>query len=230
MPRCSQNGGGRPVLTERPSDALPPADFASTTADLAAKWDRPIDEERCMAGLLYPKVFDDFMTFCASKTAVSVYLPTPVYFYGFDVGQKCTIPALPAPLAKMECGIDTAEALVDVTLELKRVGPLKKDRMRTVVFAVNGKDQHVEVKNPAAEGEFDGLIEDGMKKPAAPHVVMGNGSPCECPEGTPCKCSPVGQFSDADSEVAGRTHSPQARGTSKKRERPYWSKVSSGTP
>ena len=73
----------------------------------------------------------------------------------------------------MELGIDAADALVDVTLELKRVGPLKKDRMRTVVFAVNGKEQHVEVKNPAAEGEFDGPMADPADATHVPAPMPG---------------------------------------------------------
>ena len=34
-----------------------------------------------------PKVFDDFMKYCKENTAISVYLPTPVFFYSFALGQ-----------------------------------------------------------------------------------------------------------------------------------------------
>ncbi|KAH8072670.1 pyruvate carboxylase [Aureococcus anophagefferens] len=109
----------------------------------------------------YPdSVFDDFMRFCVDETCVSVYLPTPVYLHGLAVGQTARLASLPAPLAKLECGVDAVDAVVDVDVTLKRVGPLKAGRMRTPVFDVNGAEQRVEVKNPAPEGEFDGPMAD----------------------------------------------------------------------
>ena len=78
--------GDRKPLTTRPSAALPPADFAAEAARLAAAHGRPLDAERTMASVLYPKVFDDFMRFCVDETCVSVYLPTPVYLHGLAVG------------------------------------------------------------------------------------------------------------------------------------------------
>ncbi|EGB12997.1 hypothetical protein AURANDRAFT_52076 [Aureococcus anophagefferens] len=152
--------GDRKPLTTRPSAALPPADFGAEAARLAAAHGRPLDAERTMASVLYPKVFDDFMRFCVDETCVSVYLPTPVYLHGLAVGQTARLASLPAPLAKLECGVDAVDAVVDVDVTLKRVGPLKAGRMRTLVFDVNGAEQRVEVKNPAPEGEFDGPMAD----------------------------------------------------------------------
>jgi pyruvate carboxylase len=160
--------GDRKPLTTRPSAALPPADFGAEAARLAAAHGRPLDAERTMASVLYPKVFDDFMRFCVDETCVSVYLPTPVYLHGLAVGQTARLASLPAPLAKLECGVDAADAVVDVDVTLKRVGPLKAGRMRTLVFDVNGAEQRVEVKNPAPEGEFDGPMADAAD---AAHVA-----------------------------------------------------------
>ncbi|KAH8081013.1 pyruvate carboxylase [Aureococcus anophagefferens] len=152
--------GDRKPLTTRPSAALAPADFGAEAARLAAAHGRPLDAERTMASVLYPKVFDDFMRFCVDETCVSVYLPTPVYLHGLAMGQTARLASLPAPLAKLECGVDAVDAVVDVDVTLKRVGPLKAGRMRTLVFDVNGAEQRVEVKNPAPEGEFDGPMAD----------------------------------------------------------------------
>merc|ERR1712185_631598 len=77
---------GKTPLTDRPSAALPPADFAGATRELSAKWSLPVDDERVMSSFMYPKVFDDFMRHCAEQTAISVYLPTPVFFYSFALG------------------------------------------------------------------------------------------------------------------------------------------------
>mmetsp|Transcript_6346 Transcript_6346/g.19249 ORF Transcript_6346/g.19249 Transcript_6346/m.19249 type:complete len:1231 (+) Transcript_6346:36-3728(+) len=147
---------GLEPLVERPSKALPPADFAKVKAELG------LDDERASASLLYPKVFADYRKFCDQQTALCAYLPTPVFFYSFDLGQTVVVP-VPAHLAEQELG----KKADSVTLTLKRVGPLKKGRMRTVVFDVDGLEQSVEVKNPAAEGEFDGPMAD----PADPSNV-----------------------------------------------------------
>ncbi|KAJ1445024.1 hypothetical protein M885DRAFT_626577 [Pelagophyceae sp. CCMP2097] len=156
--------GVKPQLTQRPSAALPPADAEQTGADLSAKWGKHFDDERISSALLYPKVFDDFMKFCETKTAISVYLPTPVFFYAFEVGQTAIIEGLPAPLAEIECGVRCEAPTVDVTITLKRVGPVKAGRMRTVVFDVDGREEHVEVAQPTADGEFAGLMADSSNE------------------------------------------------------------------
>ena len=151
---------GKTPLTDRPSAALPPADFAGATRELSAKWSLPVDDERVMSSFMYPKVFDDFMRHCAEQTAISVYLPTPVFFYSFALGQTATLEGLPAALAKAELGVETERPVVDVDVTLKRVGPLKKGNMRTVVFDVMGRTQHVDVKDVAGDDEFDGPMAD----------------------------------------------------------------------
>ena len=166
--------GGRPVLAGRPSANLPPCDLQAAAKTLAADFGRPLDAERTMAAVLYPKVFADFMAFCEAKTCVSVYLPTPVFFHGLALGQKVTLKALPAPLAKLELGLEPSTPVVDVDLALTRVGPLKAGRMRTVVFEVNGAEQRVEVKNPAPEGAFDGPMADKDDPTHVPSPMPGS--------------------------------------------------------
>ena len=97
---------------------------------------------------------------CAEATAISVYLPTPVFFYSFAIGQTATLEGLPAALAQAELGVETEQPVVDVAVTLKRVGPLKKGNMRTVVFDVMGRTQHVDVKDVAGDDEFDGPMAD----------------------------------------------------------------------
>ena len=87
--------GDRKPLTTRPSAALAPADFGAEAARLAAAHGRPLDAERTMASVLYPKVFDDFMRFCVDETCVSVYLPTPVYL--------CLLYTSPSPRDGLLC-------------------------------------------------------------------------------------------------------------------------------
>jgi acetyl-CoA carboxylase carboxyl transferase alpha subunit/acetyl-CoA carboxylase carboxyl transferase beta subunit len=151
-------------LTERPSAALPPADFEGTRAALSKKFGKDLDADRTMSALLYPKVFDDYMKFCAEKSAMLALMPTPVYFYSFGVGQSVTIEKVPSDWASSELGLTVPEGeTIDVAITLKRVGPSKAGKLRTVIFDVNGQEQQVEVKDKAAEGEFDG-----------PMAVQGN--------------------------------------------------------
>jgi len=151
-------------LTERPSAALPPADFEGTRTALSTKFGKDLDADRTMSALLYPKVFDDYMKFCAEKSAMLALMPTPVYFYSFGVGQSVTIEKVPSDWASSELGLTVSEGeTIDVTITLKRVGPSKAEKLRTIIFDVNGQEQQVEVKDKAAEGEFDG-----------PMAVQGN--------------------------------------------------------
>mmetsp|Transcript_13785 Transcript_13785/g.44957 ORF Transcript_13785/g.44957 Transcript_13785/m.44957 type:complete len:1276 (-) Transcript_13785:333-4160(-) len=169
---------GKPQLAERPSAALPPADFEKTKTELASKYGiTEVTDELCSAALLYPKVFEDYVTFCQKKTAVAAAIPTPVFWYSFDVGQTCTITCPTPQKAKEELGgpfsRDDDDAKLDATITLKRVGPLKAGRMRTVVFDVDGAEQHVEVKQPAAEGEFDGPMADAADPTHVPSPMPG---------------------------------------------------------
>jgi pyruvate carboxylase len=72
-----------------------------------------------------------------------------------------------APAALVKAGADASvdvtgdgSELMNVTVEMRRVGPLKAGSMRTVVLAVNGKEQHVEVKDSSGKFEFTGPMAD----------------------------------------------------------------------
>jgi len=102
-------------------------------------------------------------------------LPTPVFFYGLPLGETVAV-QIPRDLAPAE--LDTTTSANDdddvvVKLTLKRVGPLKKGRMRTVIIDVDGVEQAVEVKNPAAEGEFDGPMADPANPAHVPSPMPG---------------------------------------------------------
>jgi pyruvate carboxylase len=87
------------------------------------------------------------------------YLPTPVYLYGMNPGDKFEM-QVPLALAQQSalCYLtdQPEEKRVSVSVELKRVGPLKAGSMRSVVFSVNGREQIVEVKDSSGKFEFTG--------------------------------------------------------------------------
>ncbi|KAJ8599301.1 hypothetical protein CTAYLR_008844 [Chrysophaeum taylorii] len=138
---------GKTPLTERPSAVLPPADFDKIRSELG------VDEYRAMSAILYPKVFADYQKFCAEKTELAHLIPTPVFWHSFEIGQSIRV--------KGE------------KITLTRVGPVKAGRMRTIVFDVDGREQRVEVKSPASEGEFDGPMADASNPNHVPSPMPG---------------------------------------------------------
>ncbi|CAM9750893.1 unnamed protein product [Pylaiella littoralis] len=163
--------GDKKPLTTRPSAALPPADFAAVKAALQeGKCGQVLGEvtdELVVSSLLYPKVFDDYVSEVDKSSTLLTSLPTPVFWYGLVVGQEFSIsPADPADLllkgdASNGNGGGSAEgAATDVKIRLERVGPAKKGGMRTVSFTVGGAVQNVEVKDSVTGNDFDGPMAD----------------------------------------------------------------------
>jgi pyruvate carboxylase len=164
---------GAPRRTVRAGLVLPPADFAAHIAELSKKFGCAISPEESMSALMYPQVFNDYMTRKQKKGPLLRYLPTPVYLYGMLPGDKFE---MTAPAGLVKAGADpsvdaegahaNADASMKVTVqvEMRRVGPLKAGSMRTVVLAVNGKEQHVEVKDSSGKFEFTGPMADASKQ------------------------------------------------------------------
>ena len=146
--------------------SLPPANFEENIAALNKKWCGPdgfpeevISAEQGMSCLMYPKVFSDYMARRRAKGRCLQYLPTPVYFYGMVPGQRflMTVPAkLMSDITKIP---ETDEQEGHVAIELKRVCPLK-DGQRKIVFEVNGKEQHCDIKDSSGAFVFEGPMAD----------------------------------------------------------------------
>jgi pyruvate carboxylase len=144
---------------------LPPADFKANIAALSAKFNRPISPEEGMSSLMYPKVFEDFMKAEAKKGQLVRYIPSPVYLYGMVPGTSFVMSVPPAavpPGALDDLRLDSAQLAqyegpngINVMITLERISPLK-DRHRTVVFRINGKEQHVSVKDTSGAFVFEG--------------------------------------------------------------------------
>jgi pyruvate carboxylase len=148
--------------TVRAGLVLPPADFVAYSEGLSKKWGRAITPEEGMSSLMYPQVFADFMARREQKGLLLKYLPTPVYLYGLLPGESFTMTSVPVAAAK-DANVVGAEAAVDITVTLKRVGPLRGGNMRTVLFSVNGKDQQHDVKDSSGKFEFLGPMADSSK-------------------------------------------------------------------
>jgi pyruvate carboxylase len=146
---------GAPKLTIRAGLALPPIDFQENISTLSKKFQLDITPEQGMSSIMYPKVFSDYMTRLKAKSRLLRYLPTPVYFYAMEPGQKFTM-TVPSSLAREAINDFTSSAdNTDITIELRRVGPLKGGK-RTIVFSVNGMEQSTDIRDSAGEFVFEG--------------------------------------------------------------------------
>ena len=142
---------------------LTPADFKANIESLSAKWNCQISPEEGMSSLMYPKVFDDFMKAREKKSDIVRFIPTLVYFYGMLPGSKfeMTLPfSKLSPGALSDLKVDNqsqsgASDDIKVTIVLERISPLK-EKHRTVIFKVNGKEQHVNVKDTSGVFVFEG--------------------------------------------------------------------------
>jgi pyruvate carboxylase len=121
--------GGKPALTLRPGELLPPADLEAERAAAESKVGRTITENELASYLMYPKVFADY---AADRTAfgdVSA-LPTSVFFYGMDSGQEINI------------DLERGKTLI---VHYVTTSDPHEDGTRTVFFELNGQPRPIRV-------------------------------------------------------------------------------------
>jgi pyruvate carboxylase len=129
---------GEKPSTARPGSLLGDADFAAQTAEAEKRLGRRIDDQELASYLLYPKVFTDFAGAQRKYGPVAV-LPTPIYFYGMQVGDETNF------------AIETGKALV---VRLQAVGEIDEEGQVRVFFELNGQPRVVKVPNRAATGSL----------------------------------------------------------------------------
>ena len=128
---------GLPMLQGRPSDGMAPFDFAKATAHVAGRMEHPPLVRDVVSYALYPRVMDEFFAFQNRCGDVSL-LPTPVYFYGLDMGQEVWIE------------LEPGKTLV-VSLEAK--SDPDEDGNVTVYWKLNGQNRQVVVADRSLQKE-----------------------------------------------------------------------------
>jgi len=128
---------GEPVLSGRPSDGMEPFDFEAAKAHCAARMGRAPEDRDVVSYALYPRVLDDYFAFRTRCSDVSL-LPTPVYFYGLEMGQEVWIE------------LERGKALL-VSLEAR--SEPDDEGLVTVYFKLNGQNRQVVVPDRSLEGE-----------------------------------------------------------------------------
>ena len=130
---------GMPILTGRPSDGMKPFDFGKATEHVRHRLGAEPAVRDVVSYALYPRVLDDFFAFQSRCGDVSL-LPTPIYFYGLDMGQEAWIE------------IEPGKTLV-VSLEAK--SEPDEDGHVTVYFKLNGQSRQVVVADRSLAKETE---------------------------------------------------------------------------
>ncbi|SEA11431.1 pyruvate carboxylase [Desulfuromusa kysingii] len=125
---------GEPPLTHRPGELLEPVDFSLKKESLELKLGHQVSERDVLSAVLYPGVFEEFDRFRQEYSDVSV-LPTPVFFYGLDIGNEVTI------------DIEAGKTLI---VKLNAIGRVREDGTRNVYFELNGEPRSTTIKDLGA--------------------------------------------------------------------------------
>ncbi len=122
---------GREPLTERPGKVLAPVDIEKARAEAGKKVHRQLGDRDLASYLMYPKVFADYAEHRRVYSDLSV-LPTPVHFYGPEVGDELSIE------------IERGKTLIVRHLA---IGEPNDDGIRNVFFELNGQPRTVRVQD-----------------------------------------------------------------------------------
>jgi pyruvate carboxylase len=123
--------GSEVPFTARPGERLAPVDLDSARAQLQEQMPRAISDHEFASGLMYPKVFVDYMADRSHFGDVSV-LPTRAYFYGLEPGEEITI------------DLEKGKHLI---VRFVASSEVHDDGTRTVFFELNGQPRSVKVQD-----------------------------------------------------------------------------------
>lgn len=128
---------GEQPLTCRPGELLEPVDFNKKKQELETKLGHNVNDCDVLSAVLYPGVYEEFDSHRQEYSDTS-FLPTPVFFYGLDVGDEVSI------------DIEAGKTLI---IKLNAVGRVHDDGTRNIYFELNGEPRVVTVRDLAAESD-----------------------------------------------------------------------------
>lgn len=142
-------------LTCRPGELLEPIDFQAKKAELEKKLGQKVTDRDVLSAVLYPGVLEEFIRH-RQKYSDTSFLPTPVFFYGLDVGDEVSI------------DIQAGKTLI---IKLNAIGRVHEDGTRNIYFELNGEPRQVTVKDLSVETEGSASVKadpDDPKQVGAP--------------------------------------------------------------
>ncbi len=128
---------GEQPLTCRPGELLEPVDFVLKKDELEKKLGHQVRDEDVLSAVLYPGVYEEYDRFRQEYSDTSV-LPTPVFFYGLDVGDEVTI------------DIEAGKTLI---VKLSAIGRVREDGTRNIYFELNGEPRSATVRDDSVESD-----------------------------------------------------------------------------
>ena len=126
---------GRPAITDRAGEHLPPYDFDGARQRLETRLGRAPSEQELLSNALYPDLYDEYVKHEDTFGDVSI-LPTPAFLYGLEVGEEISV------------DIEEGKTLI---VKLVAIGGLTPDGHRMVYFELNGQPREVVVKDAGAD-------------------------------------------------------------------------------
>lgn len=151
---------GKTPITCRPGELLPPVDFEKIRSDLAKRMNRTPSNREVLSYALYPKVFDDFLSFIKKYGDLSM-MDSPLFFDGLIRGTPFDV--------------ELAEGKIFI-IELIQIGKIDSDGNRRVVFEVNGNRREMTILDKTYRSEKAAVSSTQMADPDNPKEI-GAGIP-----------------------------------------------------
>lgn len=125
---------GADYITERPGLLLPDEDFDRIRQEFRDELDEELSDRQVLSAALYPKVYRDYKKFRKEYGDLS-YMPTDTFFNGLALGE--------------ETEVFFGEGVSHV-VKLVRVGRLRADGKRRMVYEIDGFRRALFVQDPNA--------------------------------------------------------------------------------
>ncbi len=142
----------RKPIEGRAAEGLPPADFAAAGQKVRELIGREPRVRDTLSYLLYPKVYQEYTSHAKTYSDTS-RLPTPVFFYGQEVGEEISV------------DIEEGKTLI---IKFLTVSEPHADGTRTVFFELNGQPREVSIVDDSLEATAHGAVK---ADPADPKQV-----------------------------------------------------------
>jgi pyruvate carboxylase len=125
----------RKPIKGRAAAGLPDADFDAAIEKVRGLIPREPTRRDALSYLLYPKVYEEYASHARHYSDTS-RLPTPVFFYGQEIGEEITV------------AIEEGKTLI---IKFLTISEPHADGTRTVFFELNGQPRDVSVVDQSLE-------------------------------------------------------------------------------
>ena len=122
---------GKPAITCRPGELLPPEDFDAIKKHLREDLGLEGTDREAISYAIYPKVFEDYVK-TIKKEGNFRYMGSDIFFHSLEVGETC------------EVKLGEGKILM---VKLHEVRPVDNEGFREAIFEVNGNRRIIKIKD-----------------------------------------------------------------------------------